>query len=263
MEQARCLHDYATHAEACGDSFVRSSTVLDWASTTPSPRQAQVKLRYVCDLASVLHADDERHEVPDRDALGKARSRRPSPHLLSLTEIRQIMDAALELAPAGSITPLTFHCILGQIAATGLRRSEATGLLLTGLTADGLLIGMRSSASAASSRWMAASIGPWMRISGRGSAAAGPTNTCSCSRRAGPCTRSISRPSSSNWHGGSGSEPGQASLGRAFMTFVTHPQFARSNVPITAARADRLAGSPRWSGRPAHRPAHPRSGSRG
>ena len=44
------------------------------------------------------------------------------------------MDAALELAPAGSITPLTFHYILGLIAATGLRRSEATGLLLTDLT---------------------------------------------------------------------------------------------------------------------------------
>ena len=140
VEQARCLQDYAAYAEARGESFVRSGTVLDWASTTPSPRQAQVKLRYVCDLASVLHADDERHEVPDRDALGKARSRRPSPHLLSSAEIRRIMDAALELPPAGSITPLTFHYILGLIAATGLRRSEAAGLLLTDLTADGLLI---------------------------------------------------------------------------------------------------------------------------
>ena len=132
LQQARCLQDYATYAEARGDRFVRSSTVLEWASTTPSPRQAQVKLRYVCDLASVLHADDDRHEVPDRDALGKARSRRPSPHLLSLTEIVQIMDAALELPPTGSITPLTFHYILGLIAATGLRRSEATGLLPAG-----------------------------------------------------------------------------------------------------------------------------------
>ena len=141
VQQARCLRDYAAYAEARGDRFVRSSTVLEWASTTPSPRQAQVRLRYVCDLAGVLHADDERHEVPDRDALGKARSRRPSPRLLSLTEIGQIMDAALELPPTGSITPLTFHYILGLIAATGLRRSEATGLLLRDLTSDGLLIG--------------------------------------------------------------------------------------------------------------------------
>ena len=140
VQQARCLQAYAAYAEACGDSYVRSSTVLDWVSATPSPRQAQVRLRYVCDLAGVLHADDERHEVPDRDALGKARSRRPSPHLLSLTETRRIMDAALELPPAGSITPLTFHYLLGLIAATGLRRSEAASLLLTDLTTDGLLI---------------------------------------------------------------------------------------------------------------------------
>ena len=50
------------------------------------------------------------------------------------------MDAALQLLLAASITPLTFHYILGLIAATGLRRSEATGLPLTDLTADGLLI---------------------------------------------------------------------------------------------------------------------------
>ncbi len=140
-EQARCLRDYAARAESCGDSFVRTDTVLDWATTGTSPRQAQAKLRWVCDLASVLHADDERHEVPDRNALGKAVvPRRPTPHLLSVTEIRRIMDAALELPPTGSITPLTFHYILGLIAATGLRRSEATGLLLTDLMADGLLI---------------------------------------------------------------------------------------------------------------------------
>ena len=98
------------------------------------------EVRGVCDLASVLHADDERHEVQDRDALGKARSRRPSPHLLSQAEIRRIMHAALELALAGSITPLTFHYVLGPIAAPGLRRSEANGLLPTNLTADDLLI---------------------------------------------------------------------------------------------------------------------------
>ena len=141
VQQARCLMDYAAHAEARGDSFVRSGTVLDWATTNTSPRQAQAKLRWVCDLADVLHADDERHEVPNRHALGRTVvSRRPTPHLLSVSEIRRIMDAALELAPAGSITPLTFHHILGLIASTGLRSSEATGLLLTDLTADGLLI---------------------------------------------------------------------------------------------------------------------------
>ena len=140
VQQARCLQDYAAYAEACGESFVCTSTVLQWASTTPSSRQAQSDCAACAILPASCTPTTERHEVPDRDALGKARSQRPTPHLLSLTEIGQIMDAALELPPAGSITPLTFHYILGLIAATGLRCSEATGLLLTDLTADGLLI---------------------------------------------------------------------------------------------------------------------------
>ena len=139
--QTRCLRDCAAYAEACGDSFVRTGTVLDRATTNTSPRQAQAKLRRARDLASVLRADDERHDVPDRDAPGKTvASRRPTPRLLSVSEIRQIMDAALEPGPAGSITPPAFHHILGLIAATGLRCPEATSLLPTDLTADGLLI---------------------------------------------------------------------------------------------------------------------------
>ena len=139
-KQADILTDFAAYADACGDRFMRRSTVFDWLSKTTSPRQRQSKLGYLYDLASALHAGDERHEIPDRGALGTITCRRPTPRLLSLTEIRQIMDAALELPPAGSITPLTFHYILGLIAATGLRRSEATHLLLKDLTTDGLLI---------------------------------------------------------------------------------------------------------------------------
>ena len=139
-KQTRILKDFAAYAEARGDRFMHRSTVFDWLGQTPSARQRQRKLGVVCDLASVLHAGDERHEIPGRGALGTITSRRPTPRLLSLFEIRKIMDAALELGPPGSITPLTFHYMLGLIAATGLRRSEASNLLLKDLTADGLLI---------------------------------------------------------------------------------------------------------------------------
>ena len=50
------------------------------------------------------------------------------------------MAEALSLPPAGSLTPLTFHTIIGLIACTGLRRSEATGLLLGDLGPDGFLV---------------------------------------------------------------------------------------------------------------------------
>ena len=138
--QEQYLMDYATHAASCGESFVRSGTVYDWASKAPSARISQDKLRYACGLARFLHAEDGRHEVPNPHFFGKKISRRPKPHLLSWPDVKQIMDAALDLPPAGSMTPLTFHHIFGLMAATGLRRSEAIGLLLSDLTADGLLI---------------------------------------------------------------------------------------------------------------------------
>ena len=140
QEPAQLLRSYATHAEARGDAFVRGETVLAWASQAASLQRKQRRLQLVCGLAVYLHAEDERHELPHRDALGRATRHRPPPRLLSLTQIRQVMDAALELPPAGSITPVTFHHILGLLAATGLRRAEAVGLKLADATPDGLQI---------------------------------------------------------------------------------------------------------------------------
>ncbi len=51
------------------------------------------------------------------------------------------MEAARSLSPADSITPHTYHYVIGLMAATGLRRSEAAGLRLTDVTSDGLIVG--------------------------------------------------------------------------------------------------------------------------
>ena len=136
--QERLLAGFAAHAAAQGDLFVRTATVLDWASQSSSPNERIFRLRTVCGLAGHLHAEDRRHEVPHRDAFGRENRHRSPPHLLSTDEIRRIMNAALGLPPAGSITPHTFHAVIGLLAATGMRPSEATGLLLRDLTADGL-----------------------------------------------------------------------------------------------------------------------------
>ena len=139
-EQERVLMRYAEHADARGDEFVRINSVLDWAGTATSVRQAQRRLSIVHAMAVFLHVGDHRHEVPHREALGKSKRIRPPPHIPSQEEIRKIMTEALSLPPAGSLTPLTFHTIIGLIACTGLRRSEAAGLLLGDLGPDGLLV---------------------------------------------------------------------------------------------------------------------------
>ncbi len=139
-EQERVLMRYAEHADAGGDEFVRINSVLDWARTATSVGEAQRRLHFVRAMAVFLHVEDDRHEVPPRDALGKSKRIRPPPRIPSPEEIRKIMAEALSLPPAGSLTPLTFHTIIGLIACTGLRRSEATGLLLGDLGPDGFLV---------------------------------------------------------------------------------------------------------------------------
>ena len=138
--QEQVLMRYAEHADARGDEFVRTNSVLDWAGTAASAGTAQRRLRIIRAMAVFLRVEDDRHQVPHRDALGRPKRHRPPPCIPSLEDIRKIMAAALALPPAGSLTPLTFHHIIGLIAVTGLRRSEATNLLLSDLGPDGLLV---------------------------------------------------------------------------------------------------------------------------
>ncbi len=138
--QERILSAFARHAMAVGDEFVRAHTIIEWAARTASAHHAREKLALLRGFALWLHAEDERHEVPPRDFLGRNQRRRPTPHLLTPAQVGQLMQAALSLRPACSITPHTFHCLIGLIASTGLRRSEAVSLRLTDVTADGLIV---------------------------------------------------------------------------------------------------------------------------
>ena len=114
--------------------------VIEWASQAPSPERSCVKLRVVRAFAVALRAEDNGHELPPRNVFGKRRARRRSPHLLTPEQIRHLLDTALSMPPAGSITPLTWHYMFGLMAVTGLRVSEAAALLVSDITPDGLLI---------------------------------------------------------------------------------------------------------------------------
>ncbi len=136
----RSLLSWARCAMDNGEVFIRAETMIRWASESSSPARAAKKLSVATRFAQWLHAEDERHEIPHRDALGRARYQRQPPCLLNDAEIRMLMEAALQLTPAGSITPHTLHCIIGLVAATGLRRAEICGLRFGDITPDGLVI---------------------------------------------------------------------------------------------------------------------------
>ena len=139
-QAARTLRAFAHEAVVYGDGFIRAAEVIDWARKTSTVRQARIRLQVVRDFAVWVHAEDRRHEVPSPIALGRAPQRRPSPRLLSALQVKQIMDAALLLKSTGPLNRYTYHYMIGLLATTGLRLSEALALKLTDITPDGLVV---------------------------------------------------------------------------------------------------------------------------
>jgi len=138
--QAYMLHGFADFAERRSDEFIRTDTVLEWATSAPSIRQRYDRLLTVRRLACALNAEDARHQVPPADVFGHAPKRRRTCHIFTQDEINRLLGNASQLTSRRSIQPVTFTALLSLIAATGLRVSEALKLQLSDITQDGLLI---------------------------------------------------------------------------------------------------------------------------
>jgi integrase len=140
-DSARSLTHFATFAMAHGDEFVRVERVLVWAvAQTPSPQRRQRLVARVRRFALALQAENPKHEVPPRDCLGHAKQERKAPYIYTAEEIERLMEAAGQMPAKGFIAPATLTTLLGLLAATGLRISEALSLQLSDIGSDGLLI---------------------------------------------------------------------------------------------------------------------------
>jgi integrase len=134
------LRSFVAAAEAAGDTRVLTARVLDWAARTTSDAQARNRLAIVRRFAEHLAIADPAHEVPPADAFGRWRFQRRLPHIYTGDEIAVLMAAARRLGPPGAIRGETLATLIGLLAATGLRVSEAVGLDPGDITADGLVI---------------------------------------------------------------------------------------------------------------------------
>lgn len=139
-DQEHMLQKYAAFADSHGDEHTSASRIIAWASTAPSAQRSREWLRVVRHFAISMHAENDRNEIPPRDAFGRAKRPRPRPHLLAPADIDRIMQAALSVPPVASITPYTYHYLFGLLATTGLRVSEAVALIEADITPDGLVI---------------------------------------------------------------------------------------------------------------------------
>lgn len=140
LDQEQMLRQYATFADAAGDAYVTSARALEWAGKARAPRSARARLSVVRHFAIAMHAEDDRHQIPPRDAFGRGKPPRPRPHILTVAQIERILEAARAIPPIASLTPYTYRYLIGLIATTGLRVAEAVELRQTDLTRDGLVI---------------------------------------------------------------------------------------------------------------------------
>lgn len=138
--QPWALRSFVSVAEQHGDTHVRVDRVLAWAALTKTVAHARTRLAIVRRFALALQIEDPTHEVPPADAFGSWRFQRQMPHIYSLDEIAKLIAAAQRLGPPASIRSVTYATLIGLLASTGLRVSEALGLKLDDITEDGLVI---------------------------------------------------------------------------------------------------------------------------
>jgi integrase len=133
----RNLRAFASFAARRGDTHVRTSTAVDWATEGTSPYNRHIRLRDVALLARFLHAEDSIHEVPFNPF--HAPKCRPLPYIYAPEEIVQLIGAVRRLRKSYPLRRRVYATLLGLIAATGLRISEALDLRLDDVLSDGVL----------------------------------------------------------------------------------------------------------------------------
>lgn len=121
-------------------SFVKAATAIEWAALSSTPRERERRLTAVARFARYMRLDDRRHEVPPVNVFGHHGPSKRQPYLYSAEEIRALMSTASRLSPAGSIRPHTYVTLIGLLASTGLRVSEALALRVGDIRSDGLRI---------------------------------------------------------------------------------------------------------------------------
>lgn len=132
------LRAFARFAADRSETHIRAATAVAWATEASSPSARYVRLRDVVRLARFLHAEDPAHEVPSN--LFPAPKQRRLPYIYTPEEIARLVRAAQHLRETYPLRRRVYATLMGLIASTGLRISEALDLRLSDLLPEGVVL---------------------------------------------------------------------------------------------------------------------------
>ena len=121
------LPDFVSYLKQQGSSVITTELAVRWAQLPcdASPRWWAKRLGAVRQFARHHRAFDPRTEIPPSDLISD-RTQRRTPHLYTADEIAALMGEARRLKHA--LVAATYATILGLLATTGMRVSEALAL---------------------------------------------------------------------------------------------------------------------------------------
>jgi len=129
IEETR-LRSFARFADNAGtDHHLTVALAVAWAraSQRQSPITWARRIEVLRGFARFCLREDPATQIPPRSLFGPAH-RRLVPHIYTEAELCALLDAANRLTPVHGLRPATCRCVLGLLAASGLRISEALGL---------------------------------------------------------------------------------------------------------------------------------------
>jgi integrase len=126
---AGMLRHFSSYLEQQRASHVTTELAVRWAQqpTAAQPAHWARRLGVVRRFAQYLSASDPRTEIPPAGLL-PFRYRRTQPYLYSDAEVRRLLHASRRLPSRSRLRSATYTTLIGLLAVTGLRISEALGL---------------------------------------------------------------------------------------------------------------------------------------
>lgn len=130
------LRAFARFADDAGDTHVLATRALQWAGKGSTPLVRGIRLRTVAQFAAFLRAEDSAHELPPT-GLFPTMAPRQAPYIYSPGEVTRLLGAAGRLDTTYPLRREAYATILGLVACTGMRISEALDLAVEDIEPGG------------------------------------------------------------------------------------------------------------------------------